>query len=326
MIRDGRLFLGAAAIAIAVLLAFLWRDRTAASSAEADLPQGSRLTRVGGANISPAAAAPGDNCATTAEPAAPGEVPDEIIDRDTFGIRERLVQSQDPEHLAAAALFADSAADQVEDITKALAAGPGNALLLGIAVRICDEAIDAVDCPIEKWEDEWLRVDGQNRYAWVRVAANRMRRGEPQAALNAMQHAASAAETHAYWPATLEMLDRARAAADDYQLSDRAARDIATANIPDYEAYAQMCRAQSLASAAWADACFRYGQQAELQDKTALGRAAARAVQAASLGVNGDEAVIKEADAVMRDMLQAEVDRLLQRSGSTECKPSYQGS
>jgi hypothetical protein len=284
-------------------------------------------------------------------------VPDEIIDRDTIGIRERLLESQDPEHLGAAALFADSAADQVGDITRALAGGRDNALLFSLAVQICDDVLDAVDCPIEKWEGELLRVDGQNRYAWLRVAANRLRRGEPDAALEAMQRAASAAETRAYWPGTLDMLDRARVAAGDYQFSDRAARSMAAANIPDYAAYAQMCRTQSPASAAWASACLRYGQQAELQDTTALGRAAARAIQVASLGASGNDAAIKEVlarhaqsggdqgaesgtasnspqpaslrqggAAVARELLQAQMDDLMQHSGSAECKrPNQSG-
>jgi hypothetical protein len=281
-----------AMVTIAVLLGVLWRDRTTALSVGSDHTPERHSPETAGSDISAASDNTDDHCITSVQSAASSDVPDAIIDRDTYVIRERLLQSQDPEHLAAAALFADSAADQVADITKALAAGPGNAMLLSIAVQICDDAIDAVECPLEHWEDELLRVDGQNRHAWIRVATNRMRRGEPQAAFEAMQRAASALETRAYWQGTLAMLDRARVAAGDYQLSDHEFRRMAADNIPAYEAYAQMCRQQSEASAAWADVCLR------------------------------NESAIK---AAMQD-LQTEIDSLMQGSGSAECKRSNQGS
>jgi hypothetical protein len=206
-------------------------------------------------------------------------------------VRERLLVSRDAEHLAAAALVSRNVRYRVADITKAVTMGPQNAVVAWTAVQICAAANELLPCPAQQWEEQLLKLDGQNSEVWIRVAARRLERGDATGALDAMQRAASAPESNAYWPDTVELVERGLAAAGGYSFSERAALafGIAAANQPDYASQLKMCKAQSEANRAWADACLRYGETAEVQRKTALGQTSARTLQIEVLEVVGDD-------------------------------------
>ncbi|HEX7236973.1 MAG TPA: hypothetical protein VF405_08440 [Gammaproteobacteria bacterium] len=215
--------------------------------------------------------------------------------------RERLLVSLDAEHLAAAAMMTRNPRSRVEDITRAMAAGSQNAAIVWHAVQICGAAGGVVPCPEREWEEQLLKLDGENSEAWIHVAARRLARGE-STAFYAIQRAASAAETNVYWPETVELIERGLDAAGGYPFSARAstAFGVAAANQPDYKGQVAMCKARSEVDRAWADACLRYGQVAEQRRKTVLGQTSARTLQIAVLEAIGDE----EATAKVRARVQ----------------------
>lgn len=212
------------------------------------------------------------------------------------GARELLLVSRDAEHLAAAALLSRNARERVDDITRALATGRQNAVIAWTAVQICAAAGDAVPCPAQEWEEQLLKLDGQNSEVWIQVAARRLDRGDARGALDAVQRAAAAPASNAYWPDTVELLERGLAAAGGYSFPERAAIAfaVAAANQPDYAGYLSFCKAQSQVNRAWADACLHYGEVAEVQRKTVLGQTSARTLQIAVLEVVADEESVAE--------------------------------
>jgi len=227
------------------------------------------------------------------------------------GVKQRLIVSPDAEHLHAAALLESDPVERIELITKALAKGRNDAFLIWDAVRICAESLEQTSCPMRAWEDRLLELDGQNSEAWVRVAANRLIAGDGQAALHAMQRAASASETRVYWTESIEMIERGFAAGSDYAFAERAsyALGMARSNQPNYLVLYKMCKEQSAKSKDWAYACLAYGELVERQGKTELGQISARAIQKQALELlEHDErlaAVVARQEQVRRNRREA---------------------
>lgn len=207
------------------------------------------------------------------------------------GVKQRLVVSPDAEHLHAAALLESEPVNRIKIITKALANSRNDAFLMWDAVRICAESLEQTSCPMQDWEDRLLELDGQNSEAWIRVAANRLLAGDSQAALRAMQRAASASETRAYWTESIEMIERGFAAGSNYTFAERAAFAlvIAGSNKPNYWVYYNMCKEESVKSKDWAYACLTYGELVERQGRTELGQISAHAIQKQALELIEDD-------------------------------------
>ena len=223
------------------------------------------------------------------------------------GVKQRLIVSPDAEHLHAAALLESEPARRIELMTKALANGRNDAFLVWDAVRICAKSLEQTGCPMQAWEDRLLVLDGQNSEAWVRVTANRLLAGDNQAALRALQQAASASETRAYWTESIEMIERGFAAGSDYAFAQRAAfaLGMARSNQPEYLVYYNMCKEESARSYEWAYACLAYAELVERQGRTELGQMSARAIQKQALESLGDNerlaAVVARQEQVRRN-------------------------
>ncbi len=308
--RRGQVLPGAAAIAAVVLtvvVVLVLRLRTELADA---VPRTSTIPEAAEEPTrEPAAADPATLADVDASPSAASCVSSEpptpfraartaalraaIFNRNIAEARERLLASRDAEHLAAAALLSRNASERVDDITSAFAAGRQNPAIVWTAVRICAAAGNAVPCPAQEWEDQLLKLDGQNSEVWIHVAARRRERGDGKGALAALQRAASATETNAYGPDTIELLERGLAAAGGYSFPERAsiAGSVAAAHQPDYASYLSMCKTQSEVDRAWADACLHYGEVAERQSKTVLAQTSARSLQIAVLEIVGDESI-----------------------------------
>jgi len=199
----------AAALAIVLLIGgtlLARRDRSVERERETE------TSAVGAASESAAEVAPADAPASssTAGEARPDPCPAgrtlnmEVIDTieregrvalDPALARSLLLASQDPEHLAVAALVGRDPADRVADIVRAMAAGRQNPAVVWTAVQICDGAGANATCPAKDWEAALLELDGQNSEVWIHVAEARWQRGDIAAALEATQRAAAAAET-----------------------------------------------------------------------------------------------------------------------------------
>ena len=216
---------------------------------------------------------------------------------DLAAVSARIVGSSDPEHLAAAALLAETPAERIDHIARAIETGRDNPVVVWIAVRLCsdvlsDESRDA-DCPMQEWERDLLRLDNQNSEAWILVAANRLRRGETDTALEAMQIAAAAPVTNEYFAESVAMVQRAVAAAGGYSFREQAliAFGVAAATpLPSYADYLRMCTEQAETDRLWAEACLEYGRLAERQSTTIIGRAVSQTIQEAALDAMGYDA------------------------------------
>ena len=224
--------------------------------------------------------------------------------------KNRLRVSQSAENLASVALMeVDEPRERVEAVTRAMTVGRRDAVVVWSAVQICDRPRRDLNCPAQEWEDELLKLDSGNSEVWIRVAASRYERGDTAKALDALRHAATAAETREYWPETVAMLERALDAAGGYSFPQRAALafSFAAANAPDYAPYVNMCGQQSRLDAEWAQACLDYGSLVERQGKTDLSVGIARSIQFAAFDAMGDtgaaEAVAARKDEAAREAM-----------------------
>jgi hypothetical protein len=174
---------------------------------------------------------------------------------------------------------------------RAVALTPIDAFVLWGAVHICAEEREANGCLLRDWEERLLKVDGQNSESWIRVAANRYKAGEPDSALDALRHAATAAETRAYWADTIGMVERGFAAGSDYAFSERVlmAFGFAASELSNYRDYVTMCKEQSAKNVDWAYTCLAYGELVENQGKTDMGVSIARSIQLLALEALGGE-------------------------------------
>ncbi len=207
-------------------------------------------------------------------------------------ISDRLSVSPSTEHLHVAALLEDDSRSRIELLHRAISQSPNEPFLMWSAVRICTEESDATACDLADWERQLLMIDGQNSESWLRVAANRYKAGETDAALEAMRQAATAAETRIYLTETIEMIERGfTAAGSDYTFAERArmAFGIAATKLQRDDDYTTMCKAQSLRSADWAYTCLGYGELAENQGKTDISVTIGRAIQKLALEALGEE-------------------------------------
>lgn len=211
---------------------------------------------------------------------------------------ERLTASSSGEHLLAAALLQTDQASRFDLVERAVAAAPGDPLVLWSAVRICSDPRYSPDCPLREWEQRLIAVDGQNGESWVRVAANRYTAGEVSAALEAMRSAATAAESSIYWTEMIESIERGLRVAGDFSFFERADNAIgfAATQLPRYSGLTTMCSEQSPASPEWADACLKYGELAELRADTFVGVSIALSVQRLVLEAVGESARAAEVE------------------------------
>jgi hypothetical protein len=212
---------------------------------------------------------------------------------------QRLAASADPEHLHTAALIEEDPVRRMELMGRAVSVNGDGAFRLWAATGMCAELYEETGCPLQAWQQRLLALDGQNSEAWMLAAAIRLRAGAEGAALEAMRQAASSSESRVYWAETLEMTERALAAAGDLSFRDRVAlgADFATVHLPDYSFHASLCAEQSAKSQEWAHACLRYGEVSETEGRTVLGQRAALVIQRVALKALGEQEKLEAAAA-----------------------------
>ncbi|MEX0976985.1 MAG: hypothetical protein WDZ50_07805 [Woeseia sp.] len=217
-----------------------------------------------------------------------------------LNLSERLSVSSSAEHLLLAALLENDPSLRFELLDSAISSSPSDPFLIWGAVQVCSEAIESIPCPLRDWEQLLIAVDGQNSESWIRVAANRYAASNYDAALDAMRHASTAAESRAYWTEMIEMIERGLAAGSDYAFPERAstAFSFAASELPRYGDYVRMCEERSSQSVDWAYACLAYGELVENQGKTEMGVSIARSIQ--KLALEGLGEVAKAAEVQQR--------------------------
>jgi hypothetical protein len=225
-----------------------------------------------------------------------GMPPMQYFEETLAGVKDRLLVSTNAEHLHLAALIERDPVARVEHIERAVAQNSTDPFLMWHAVRYCFEAAARSNCPLSEWEDKLLEIDGQNSEAWIRIATNRYLEGNEQEAYRALQRAATAAVTRAYWTETVEMIERGLSAGSDLAFPDRAgmAFGVAATRLPDYSTYLDMCKEQAATNVDWAYACLAYGELVERQGKTEMGQAFALHYQGVALEALGEDEGLRE--------------------------------
>jgi hypothetical protein len=233
---------------------------------------------------------------------------DEEREKELASTRARLLESRNPEHLAAAALMSEPPA-RIPPVMQALRAGGDTPLFLWLAAQVCDKASKQDACPADELAERLVAIDPLNSEAWMHAAVRRFKRDDEAGALAAVQRAAASPESRIYWAETIAMIERAHAAAGNLPFTERAsaAFGIAAANLPGYSGYTKMCTTRSQASQAWAQACLGYGELAERRGDTDMGASIARSMQVASLKHLNDPARL-EALLARQDQARAERD------------------
>lgn len=182
----------------------------------------------------------------------------------------QLASSQNPEHLHVAALLEEHEPTQLDLLHRALAEDSSDAFLLWSAVRICSAADDPDACPLEEWLRLLISVDSHNSESWIRFATNRYAAGDRSAALEAVNHASAATESHIYWIEMLRSIERGYATTGDVDHLTRVsmAFSAAAGNIPSFAPALNMCRDEAAQSDIWAQACLAYGERVEALSRT----------------------------------------------------------
>jgi hypothetical protein len=233
---------------------------------------------------------------------------------------DRLSASAEPEHLVFAALLDRESESRMNLVERAVATNPQDAFTLWVAVNVCADDHKPAACPRPEWERQLLSIDSQNSESWIIVAANRYRRGDLDAALDALQQAATSAESRAFWVETIEMAERGFAVAGDLAFPERAtmAFGVAASSQPRINDYVKMCKEQSAADVNWAYACLAYGQTLEVQGKTEMGQSIALALQLMALEAIGDTEAFARVELRKQQRTQERMDAYAESGGRAE--------
>jgi len=225
-------------------------------------------------------------------------------------LSDRLSESSSAEHLHLAALLEDDSALRVKLLDRAISLNPSDPLLIWGAVQICSDVDEPTTCPLRDWEKRLIAIDGQNSESWVRVAANRYKAGEYDAALEAMRYASTAAESRTYWTEMIEMSERGLNAVSDYAFPERVRWAFGFSNLPRYVDYVTMCTGQSAENVDWAYACMAYGELVENQGKIELGVAIAQHIQQQALEALGEWEKAAEVEQRLQASRQERMDSI----------------
>jgi hypothetical protein len=212
-------------------------------------------------------------------------------------VQQRLLVSDDPEHLLTAALLEGDIRNQVRMTGRLFATSSDDVLIVWHSLQICsDVAPPTPACPTEKLEQHLLSLDADNSEVWAKVAANRHSRGEQDKALKALRKAAGATTSRVHWVDTIELVQRAVAFAGDFSFaaSVQYGFGIAGSNLPTYGPIVGMCSTSSSISDEWARACLAYGELLEGQAETAIGVAVGLDIQSLALTALNDAVRLTE--------------------------------
>ncbi|MEM6809567.1 MAG: hypothetical protein AAF574_10045 [Pseudomonadota bacterium] len=206
-------------------------------------------------------------------------------------VSERLSESTSAEHLHVAAILTDDRDRRFALMDRAIAIDPTDPLLVWRAVQMCSGREAPARCLSRDWERQLIAVDGENSESWIQIAANRYAEGDVDSALMALRRASTAAESRAYWPETVEMIERGLAASSDFTFPERAnmAFGFAAAIPSSYYDHYVMCKDQSQKDSEWAYACLAYGELVEARGKEEMSVSHARSMQWVALDASGEK-------------------------------------
>lgn len=233
----------------------------------------------------------------------PGAAPQDPEARNDWIIAElgrmqrAAASGRDPETLLAALLLRAPEARNTDDAsTQTLllelgtrAANSASPVLAWHALRACAEA--GLSCPFAHLEHDLLAIQRDNAEAWALVATLRYQRGDVAGALAAMQGAASASTSTWHWPGTIVLAERAIATHTSIPYPDSASIALgagASSTPSSVTSPATMCKLESTANRAWAEACLAFGTLRQQHNETELGKGLAFTLRRQALTALGE--------------------------------------
>lgn len=169
------------------------------------------------------------------------------------------------------------------------AASSSSPVLAWHALRVCADA--GQSCPFAHLEQDLLELQRDNAEAWALVAATRYQRRDVAGALAALQGAAGAKTSTWHWPETIVLVERTLATHTSIAFPDSAlvafgAGAVAT---PPYMAeFNTMCRVESAANRAWAEACLAVGELRQEHNETEMAQGLAYSTRRQALAALGE--------------------------------------
>lgn len=206
-------------------------------------------------------------------------------------IKNALTASADFEHQHVLAVMTRSPEGRLQHLNAALKTAPDDVFLLWDAVHLCSKLNDADGCDLPALQARLQILDGDNSETWMAIAISRAADGNMNAALQALQTAATATRSSEFFVARVARMERGMTAAGGIPFGKRVVGAIgyaAASDSPDYGEYITMCKDGMKVDAAWAYACAEYATTAEQQAETIIGSAIAMSLQKLAYEFLGD--------------------------------------
>lgn len=219
-------------------------------------------------------------------------------------VEAQLSNSDDAEHLLAAALLQVSAARLSESesesperpfqlLDKAAKIDPDNRLIAWVQLQLCREG-KGVNCDLAKAEAYARRVDSSNGAVWMEVAALRLGEGDESAAAEAVRRAIATSRFDTYYIDYVILIERALSTHGESSYSDRAYAGFGISTgvpLPSYS-IKRHCDAPGGAGMNWIDLCDQLGAKMFSDSTSLFDRAIGMSLQKIAAEQNGDAAEI----------------------------------
>lgn len=221
-------------------------------------------------------------------------------------VEAQLSNSDDAEHLLAAALLSVSAALLSESesesperpfqlLDKAAKIDPDNRLIAWTQLQLCRKE-KGVNCDLAKAEANARRVDSSNGAVWMEIAALRLGEGDESAAAEAVRSAIAAPRFDTYFIDYVILIERALSTHGESSYGDRAMAGFGIMPLPSY-GITRHCDASGASDMNWIDLCDQLGVKMFSDSTSLLDRAIGMSLQRIAAEQNGDAAEIARATA-----------------------------
>lgn len=198
------------------------------------------------------------------EPEVPSldEMTKSRVEVDEDEVRKKLMASDQPQYLLAAAMLSPGSKEHPEALQKAFDANPNDPLTNWEVYLQCEKYSVHELCKQQDWLNRIIAVDSNNAKVWSTLAAHEYEQGQKRESLAALVRAGFAPNVSSYVSERLGLLIEALSATTDMDLQNRSeiAMGYVSAKVDMSTLLAQICKEEAAGSPQWIDACLRYGQ------------------------------------------------------------------
>lgn len=190
------------------------------------------------------------------------EITESRVEVDEDEVRKKLIASDQPQYLLAAAMLSPGSKDHPEILQKAFDANPNDPLTNWEVYLQCEKYSVHKLCTQRDWLDRITKIDQNNAIAWANFAVKRYQQGQKQEALKALRSAGYATYATTYVSERLRIVHDALGAATNKNFRQRTTVTFGfvAAKVDSSGQLSVTCRREASKSAAWAEACLKYGQ------------------------------------------------------------------